>query len=169
MKRILIKLVAVLAVLIWGTCVVRLSVRWAVRPVSIMSYLSNESATPLGIARSVCGPVLLQTRMIGDYSGKLDSPDGYRVFNAWCALETRYRLELIIGILSALCATLFIALARKAGKGFLAGAAGLIIGISVGGFIAVPLITLSHPKLACLVFVSLPALCMLPSFFLDRK
>ena len=148
---------------------VRLSVRWAVRPVSIMSYLSNDSATPLDIARSVGGPVLLHTRMIGDYSGKLDSPGGQRAFSVWCQLETLYRLELIIGILWALCAMLFIALARKAGKGFLAGAAGLIIGVSVGGFIAVPLITLSHPGVACFVFVSLPALCMLPSFFLDRK
>ena len=54
------------------------------------------------------------------------------------------------------------------GKGFLVGLVGLIVGIVVGGGLAIRW-NESHPRIACFIFAIVTASCMLPSFFLDRK
>ena len=54
------------------------------------------------------------------------------------------------------------------GKGFLVALAGLLVGVSIGGIFAVPMIE-SHRKTACLVFAAITTCAMLPSFYLDRK
>jgi hypothetical protein len=54
------------------------------------------------------------------------------------------------------------------GKGFLVGLGGLIVGVIVGGCLAIHW-NESHPRVAFVIFAIVTVSCMLPSFFVGRK